>query len=96
MANCPFAIFTTETILMALALGGLILDIFLRDDEKRGSILANVSMIGLSIAFAQLLFQWNRFGAAFNGSFVQDTVAFYFKLIFLLAGFLALFMAREY
>ncbi len=96
MPSFPFSLFSTEIALITLALGGLLLDIFLKDDEKRGTVLANIAMIGLSVTFAQLLFQWGRFGSAFKGSFMQDELSFYFKLLFLLAGFLVLFMAREY
>ncbi len=89
-------LFKTEIGLVLLSLGALILDIFLKSDAKRGTTLANLAMIGVSLIFVNLLFQWNIFGSSFKGTFVQDGVSTCFKLLFLLAGFFALFMAREY
>ncbi len=94
--NIHLSIFQTEIGLTFLALGCLALDIFLKNNERRGKILADAAMIGVAILFFNLCFQWGKFGSSFKGSFVQDGVAFYFKIIFLLAGFFALFMARDY
>ena len=96
MLNFNWSLFKTEIGLIALALGCLILDILLKSNEKRGKILADIAMIGVSLLLVNLCFQWRCFGAAFKGSFVQDGVSFFFKLLFLLAGFFTLFMAREY
>jgi NADH-quinone oxidoreductase subunit N len=89
-------LFKTEIGLVLLSLGALVLDIFLKTDAKRGSTLANLAMIGVSLIFVNLLFQWNVFGQSLGGTFVQDGVSWCFKGLFLLAGFFALFMAREY
>lgn len=94
--NFPWPLFITEIGLIALALGCLILDILLKSNEKRGKILADIAMIGVSLLLVNLCFQWRCFGTAFKGSFVQDGISFFFKLLFLLAGFFTLFMAREY
>lgn len=94
--DIPWSIFKTEIGLIALALGCLVLDIFLKNNEKRGQTLANIAMIGVALLAAHLCLHWNYFGSALKGTFVQDGVAVFFKLLFLLAGFFTLFMAREY
>ena len=96
MFNFPWSLFATEIGLIILSLGCLVLDIFLSDDEKRGQTLANIAMVGVSLLIFQLCFGWGNFGSAFGGSFVEDGVSFFFKLLFLLAGFFTLFMARDY
>ena len=53
-------------------------------------------MAGVALIAAALCFQWNRFGTALGGSFVQDGVSFFFKILFLLATFFILFMVRQY
>ena len=91
-----WSFFKTEIGLILLSLGCLVLDIFLRDDARRGRTLASVAMIGVALILFELGTQWGRFGSSFGGSFSQDGVAFVFKMIFLLAGFFTLFMARAY
>ncbi len=92
----PWRLFQTEIGLIALTLGCLVLDIFLKSEEHRGKILADTAMLGVALLFFNLCFQWGRFGSSLKGSFVQDGVSFLFKTLFLLAGFFTLFMAREY
>ena len=94
--NFPWKLFQTEIGLIALTIGCLILDIFLKSNEKRGKILADVAMIGISLLFINLLFQWGVFGSALKHTFIQDGISFFFKALFLMAAFFALFMAREY
>ncbi|OIO39057.1 MAG: hypothetical protein AUJ71_01460 [Candidatus Omnitrophica bacterium CG1_02_49_16] len=94
--NFPWCLFQTEIGLIALALGCLLLDLFLKSDERRGKILADTAMIGVALLFFNLCLQWGRFGSALRGSFVQDGISFFFKILFLLAGFFTLFMMREY
>ena len=94
--NFPWPLFKTEIGLVVLALSCLVLDIVLKSDERRGKILADIAMIGVSLLFVNLCFQWGNFGTALKGSFVQDGLSFFFKMLFLLAGFFTLFMAREY
>ncbi len=89
-------LFITEIGLIVLTFGLFILDIFLKDNEKRGRTLASIAMIGVALLFVNLLTHWGNFGSSFKGSFVQDGVSFFFKMLFLLAAFLVLFMAREY
>lgn len=94
--DIQWSLFTTEIGLIFLALLSLILDLFLPNDEKRGKTLSKIAMAGVALLFVQLLFQWGRFGFSLKETFVQDGVAYFFKILFLLAGFFTLFMAREY
>ena len=94
--DIQWSLFKTEIGLVLLALASLLLDLFLPNDEKRGRTLSNVAMIGVALLFLQLLFQWDHFGLTLKNTFVQDGVAYFFKILFLLAGFFTLFMAREY
>jgi len=91
-----WTIFRTEIGVVLLALGALVFDILLPDDEKRGRTLASVAMIGVALLFFHALGQWGNFGYGARGTVLQDGVSFVFKLIFLPAAFLTLFMAREY
>lgn len=91
-----WTVFQTEIGLVLLAMGALVFDILHPDDEKRGRTLAAVAMIGVAMLFFHGLTQWGDFGAGAKGTLVQDGVSFFFKLVFLPAAFLALFMAREY
>ncbi len=91
-----WSLFKTEIGLIGLAIGCVVLDLLLKDNEKRGRVLANIAMIGTALLLAALPFRWGEFGATLNDSFVQDGVAFFFKMLFLGAAFLTLFMAREY
>lgn len=89
-------LFATEIGLVFLALGVLVTDLFLKDSPKRGRLLADVAMSGVAILFFHLIFRFGVFSKALNGSFVQDGLAYYFKILFLLSAFFTLFMAREY
>ncbi len=91
----PWSILKTELGLIALALGSLVLDIFL-PKEKSGTTLANIAMIGITALFAGLSLEWLNFGYGFHDTYVQDGISICFKGLFLLAGFLTVFMAREY
>ncbi len=95
MVEIPWPILKTEFGLIALTLGLVILDLFL-PKEKRGTTLANLAMLGLTALFAGLSFEWGNFGYGFHDTYVQDGVSICFKGLFLLAGFLTVFMAREY
>ena len=91
----PWSILKTEFGLIALALGSVILDLFL-PKEKRGTVLANVAMLGITALFAGLPMEWLNYGYGFHDTYVQDGISICFKGLFLLAGFLTVFMAREY
>ena len=87
---------TTEIGLILFSIGVMILDLFISDDTKRGKTLANIALAGIAGLTAYLAFRWGIFGTTFNGSFIQDGVSYFFKIIFLFAAFYTIFMAREY
>lgn len=88
-------LFKTEIGLIALTLVCIFLDLFL-PKERKSNLLANVALIGIAALFATLRFDSRAFGYSFNLTFVQDGVSVFFKALFLLAGFISIFMAREY
>ena len=94
--NLNWPLFTTEIGLILFSVALMILDLFIRDDAKRGKILAGTAMAGVTILTFYLSSRWKLFGVTFNTGFIQDGMAFFFKIIFLLAGFFTLFMVRGY
>ena len=94
--NIDWSLFKVEMGLVALTFAALIFDLFLKDDPRRGIRLANLAMLGVALLIGVLCMDGIRLGSALKGTFVQDGLSFYFKLLFLLAGLFALFMAREY
>lgn len=94
--DIQWPLFKTEIALIALTIGCIILDLFLKQDTKRGRTLANVAMIGVSLIFMNLLTTWGQFGTSLKSTFTQDGVAIFFKGLFLAAGFFALLMGRDY
>src|SRR5437868_3283589 len=94
--NIPWSLFRTEIGLIVLSLSALLFDIFLPDNEKRGKTLANLALIGIAVLLGVLCISRENFGSGLNGTLIQDGLAVFFKILFLLAGFFTLFMAREY
>lgn len=94
-SDIPWPLLKIEGGLTVLALGCLVLDLFLPKD-KRGAILANVAMAGVTLLFWMGSLGWSGLGHGFQRSFVQDGLSLYFKALLFLSSFLALFMAREY
>ena len=91
----PWPLLKIEIGLIALALGSLILDLFL-PKKDRGAVLANIAMAGVTFLFCLGSFEWGNFGYGFQMSFVQDGISMCFKGLLLLSAFFALYMAREY
>lgn len=94
--NIDWTLLTAEIGLVVFSIGMMILDLFVRDDDKRGRVLAHTAMAGIAAVFLCLCTRWNIFGATFGGSFVQDGTSYLFKCLFLLAGFFTMFMMRQY
>lgn len=95
--NAAWSLFGTEIGLVALALGCLVLDIFLPKDADHGKTLANTALAGLAALLVSLaFFQRHASGTAFGASFVQDSLSIFFKALFLLAGIFTVFMAGQY
>ncbi len=79
----------TEIGLIALALSCVVLDIC-----RRKITWVAIAGVGL-ILFVALLWPGGT-SSSFGGSFVQDGLSRFFKILFLLAGLFTLFMARSY
>ena len=94
--NIPWPLLGTEIGLIVFSLGLMIGDIFLADNQKRGKTLANTALMGVACLTIFQASRWGIFGSAFGGSFIQDGVSFFFKIIFCLSAFFTIFMAREY
>lgn len=90
------SLFTAEIGAVILAISALVYDIFTRDHENNAEKLNTFALTGVALTAGALALQWGKFGTALNGSFTQDGVSFFFKLLFLLSAFFALFMARQY
>lgn len=91
-----WSLLRVEIGLVALAVGCLVVDLFLKDDENRGRTMSQVGMVGIGAIFAMHCTRWGVFGKTFGDSFVQDGLSFFFKTLFLLAGFLTLYLIRNY
>jgi len=91
-----WSLLSTEIGLILLSLGSLVADILMKDNEKKGKTLSSIAMTGLAILFFIQCLEWGHFGSMLGGSLSLDGVSFFFKIIFLLAGFFVLFMVREY
>ncbi|MBF0289461.1 MAG: NADH-quinone oxidoreductase subunit N [SAR324 cluster bacterium] len=73
-----------ELIVIAAGFIILLLDLFLAEEKK--NILGTLAFAGLLIALGRTLFSFGQQGELFGGRFVVDSVAIWFKIIFLLAG----------
>lgn len=76
-----------EIIVIATAIAVLCLDMFI--DEKRRVALAPLALAGLVAALVATVFQYGSLGTVmFGGRYALDSVAWWFKLIFILATIL--------
>jgi NADH-quinone oxidoreductase subunit N len=94
--SASLPLLTTEIILVGLAVVGLFLDLRRTAEEKKGEIIANVSIAGVAAALLGLGLQWGKSGICFKGAFSQDGVSYFFKALFLAAGIFTLFMAKNF
>src|SRR3989338_3981185 len=90
------SLFIVEFGLIALTLGCVVLDIFIKNGKDGSPLLANTGLVGVALLFLAQITQWGHFGTSLNGSFAQDGMSYYFKLLFFLAAFFTLFMTKGY
>ncbi len=84
-----------EIVITAFGFLVLLLDVFLPRGQKKG-YLGVVSLIGIILAF---LYTWPQMGSArsgFEGMFISDGYALFFKLIFLIISFLTVLVSIGY
>lgn len=81
-----------EIIVILTAFAVLGVDLFL--SERRRVVLAPLAMAGLALAFAVVLFT-PQSGQMLGGRFAMDVVAWWFKLLFVLAGFITILISMD-
>jgi NADH-quinone oxidoreductase subunit N len=84
-----------EIIVTAFGFLVLLLDVFLPKGEKKG-YLGVITLIGVVFAF---LYTWPQMGSAksgFEGMFISDGYALFFKIIFLIIAFLTVLISIGY
>jgi NADH-quinone oxidoreductase subunit N len=81
-----------ELALTALVI--LLLDLFLKPDEK--PMLAWISILGCGIAAALTFFLWNTHESAFRNTFVLDKFALFFTGLFITAAILTTLSSIQY
>jgi NADH-quinone oxidoreductase subunit N len=82
-----------EIIVIATAVAVLVLDLFLT--ERGRAALAYVALGGLAAAFLATLLAVPPAGEMLGGRFGMDGVAWWFKLLFLLAGFVTVAISAD-
>lgn len=81
-----------ELIVIATAFAVLIVDLFVT--EKRRTLLAPLALVGLGLAAAAVV-TMPQAGVMFGGRFAVDAVAWWFKLIFVLAAMLTVAISMD-
>jgi NADH-quinone oxidoreductase subunit N len=75
-----------EIIVTAFGFLVLLLDVFLPKGEKKG-YLGMISLIGIAFAFLYTLPQMGSVKSGFEGMFISDGYALFFKITFLIIAF---------
>ncbi len=86
-----------ETILSVIAMALLLLNVFVKSEQK--AYLGYLSLIGIVVTFVSVVTGWNApasMQTAFNGSVLQDNFALFFKGIFLVSSFLTILITDQY
>jgi NADH-quinone oxidoreductase subunit N len=86
-----------ETILSVIAMALLLLNVFVKSEQK--AYLGYLSLIGIVVTFISVVIGWNSPAStqeAFNGSILQDHFALFFKGIFLVSAFLTILITDQY
>ncbi|MTI79884.1 MAG: NADH-quinone oxidoreductase subunit N [Firmicutes bacterium] len=92
----PFdiSLLTVEIILAALGLAILVMGLIIPSNTKRG--LGPITVIGLIAALASAIATWNVQGSLFEGMFLVDQYATFFKITCLSAAVLVTFGCMKY
>lgn len=88
--------FASEIGLAVFVFGMMIADLVVKDDDGKGRALAQAGMIGAAALLGAVVLGWGNFGEALKASFTNDALASFFKGYFIIAAFIALFMAKVY
>ena len=87
---------TLEIWVIALGIVLMLADFFLDVAPERKRVLAYLAIAALGVMLLTILGSDAATGTAFNGAFVEDSLAIFFKRFFLVAAILVLFMASEF
>jgi NADH:ubiquinone oxidoreductase subunit 2 (subunit N) len=90
------SLMTLEFWVTALGIVLLLADFFFGVTPQRKKALAWLGIAALGVMFLTLLGNDAPTGTAFNGAFVEDPLAIFFKRFFLVAAILVLFMTSEF
>jgi NADH-quinone oxidoreductase subunit N len=90
------SLMTLEIWVIALGIVLMLGDFFFGVNPQRKKALAYLGIAALTVMLLTLLGNDAPTGTAFNGAFVQDQLALFFKRFFLVAAILMLFLASEF
>ena len=90
-----FYLIAPEMIITAFGFLVLLVDVFLPKGERKGH-LGIISLIGIVIAFFYTLPQIGSVKSGFEGMFVSDGYALFFKILFLIIAFLTILISMGY
>jgi len=90
------SLMTLEIWVIALGIVLMLADFFFCITPERKKFLVCLAITALGILFLTLLGSDAPTGMAFNGAFVEDPMAIFFKRFFVIAAILILFLAMEF
>ncbi len=90
------SLMTLEIWVIALGIVLMLADFFFDVPPERKKYLAYLGISALGVMLFMLLGGDAPTGTAFNGAFVEDSLAIFFKRFFLVAGILVLFLTSEF
>ncbi|MGH7941020.1 MAG: NADH-quinone oxidoreductase subunit N [Limisphaerales bacterium] len=87
---------TLEIWVIALGIVLMLADFFFGVTPQRKKALAYLAIVALAVMLVTLLGRDAPTGTAFNGAFVEDSMAIFFQRLFLVAAILVLFLTAEF
>jgi NADH-quinone oxidoreductase subunit N len=90
------SLMTLEIWVIALGIVLMLADFFFAVTPERKKALAYLAIAALGVMLLTLLGNDAPTGTAFNGAFIQDPLAIFFKRFFLVAAILVLFLSFEF
>ncbi len=90
------SLMSLEVWVIVLGIVLMLADFFFGVTPERKKFLVAIAIAALGIMFVELLGNDASTGLAFNGAFVEDPMAIFFKRFFVLGAILVLFLAMEF
>jgi NADH-quinone oxidoreductase subunit N len=90
------SLMTLEIWVIALGIVLMLADFFFDIPPERKRYLAYLGIAALGVMLLTIMGSGTATGTAFNGSFVEDPLAIFFKRFFLVAAILVLFLTSEF